>query len=98
MEQNKLLRYRDRENARFLTDEEKLDDKETKIISEVVKRTLKTAFLHHYGKLQVQDISLNPFKTIKSMRRGLRMMYDARMEARTRKIICENWLMKKLIC
>ena len=96
---HKLLRQSNRKNAKYLgSEEEKLDDKDMAIISEVVKRTLKTDFLYHYGKLQVQDIGLNPFKTIKSMKRGLRMIYDARMEARHRKKICENWLMQKLIC
>ena len=44
------------------------------------------AFLYHYGWLQVQDVSLNPFKTMKRTGLGLRMMYDARMEQKARSI------------
>ncbi len=61
-------------------------------VSSSLEKSLMTLFLHHYGWSQMGEaVSLNPFKTIRSMRSGMRMIYDAYMEALTQSSICRQW-------
>ena len=59
-----------------------------------------TLFLHHYGWTQVQDRSWNPLKTFKATQKGLRMIYDAHMEAIMNKATnrCVKWLLFNISC
>ena len=43
-------------------------------------------------RVQFKDVSLNPFKTVRSLGSGMRMIYDANMEAIMRESMCQEWL------
>ena len=76
------------------------EDRETKriVVARSLEKSLMTLFLHHYGWHQLGDsLSLNPHKTWRSMRSGLRMIYDAYMEALLQSSICRKWL-KHILC
>ena len=42
-------------------------------------------------RVQFKDVSLNPFKTVRSLGSGMRMIYDANMEAIMRESMCQKW-------
>jgi hypothetical protein len=42
--------------------------------------------------VQFKDVSLNPFKTVRSLGSGMRMIYDANMEALLGESLCQEWL------
>ena len=41
--------------------------------------------------VQFKDVSLNPFKTVRSLGSGMRMIYDANMEALLGESLCAEW-------
>jgi len=68
-----------------------LQKKRSKIVARNVEKSLMILFLKDYGWLQLADVSLNPFKTVRSLGSGMRMIYDANMEALLGESLCAEW-------
>lgn len=65
----------------------------------LVEKSLMTFFLHEYGWTQVKNgLSLNPFKTWRNLRRGMRMMYDSEADRLLHSKMCRKWLAPIFSC
>ena len=70
------------------------DEKDGVVVQDLVDKALAAIFVNHYGQTQYREVSLNPFKTLKSTLSGMRLIYDSHIQAAVslpKTSICRRW-------